>query len=81
MATAKHTGSRSEQTPDDIAFVTGIGSRLRELRGDRTLADIAAAVGTLTPSDLSKIETGKRTPTTQVLGRILRALDATLEIR
>jgi len=53
-----------------------LGKRLRELRGDRTLATVAEAAG-ISPSYLSDLEHGRATPSLDTLELLGRAFGTT----
>jgi transcriptional regulator with XRE-family HTH domain len=66
------------QTEHDV--LSGVGARLREVRRARgtSLTDVARETG-MTPSTLSRLETGKRRPTLEQLLPLARAYDVTLD--
>ncbi|MFE0749903.1 helix-turn-helix domain-containing protein [Gordonia sp. NPDC058843] len=70
---------RNPLTPEQIAAGRRLGSRLRELRGDRSLGDVALGAG-ISPETLRKIETGRMpTPAFATIAALARALGASLD--
>lgn len=70
---------RTPLTPAQIAAGRRLGSRLRELRGDRPPTEISLAAG-ISPETLRKIETGRLpTPAFATIVALARALDASLD--
>ncbi|PPF67507.1 XRE family transcriptional regulator [Rathayibacter tritici] len=67
-------------TPSDDEIVAAVGPRLRRLRTrrDRTLASLAAETG-ISASTLSRLESGGRRATLELLFPIARALGAPLD--
>lgn len=66
---------------DDVdQTLTSVGPRLRALRQERetTLADLAAETG-ISVSTLSRLESGSRRPTLELLLPLARAYDVTLD--
>ena len=66
---------------DDVhAVLTAVGPRLRALRQEhgRTLAEVAEATG-ISVSTLSRLESGKRRPTLELLLPLARALEVALD--
>lgn len=65
---------------EDRAVVAGIGARLRSLRRSRgeTLTAVAAATG-ISPSTLSRLESGKRRATLEMLLPLARTYAVTLD--
>ncbi|MCL2454581.1 MAG: helix-turn-helix domain-containing protein [Micrococcales bacterium] len=59
--------------------MTTIGDRVREARQDKGLTQTDLAGDDLSPSYVSLIESGRRTPTDKALGRIAEHLGTTLE--
>jgi len=66
--------------PAHAAVLEGLGARLRRLRGERamTLADLASAAG-VSASLLSRLESGLRRPTLDVLLALARVHRVTLD--
>jgi transcriptional regulator with XRE-family HTH domain len=60
--------------------LAGVGTRLRQLRTQRqrTLADVSAETG-ISPSTLSRLESGTRRPTLELLLPLARAYGVTLD--
>ncbi|GAA1907114.1 XRE family transcriptional regulator [Arthrobacter gandavensis] len=67
-------------TEEDRAIVAGIGSRLRSLRISRgkTLTEVAGATG-ISLSTLSRLESGLRRPTLEMLLPLARTYSVTLD--
>ncbi|MFJ2506611.1 helix-turn-helix domain-containing protein [Arthrobacter citreus] len=67
-------------TEEDRAIVAGIGSRLRSLRISRgkTLTEVACATG-ISLSTLSRLESGLRRPTLEMLLPLARTYSVTLD--
>jgi transcriptional regulator with XRE-family HTH domain len=63
---------------EDKAYRRVLGDRLRELRGARTQEDVADEA-LVAREYLSKVESGHRNPSLDVLARLARALDVSLE--
>lgn len=65
---------------EDVAMLDSVGPRLRALREERgvTLTDLAAATG-ISVSTLSRLETGVRRPTLELLLPLARFHDVTLD--
>lgn len=55
-----------------------VGARLKELRGERTIEEVASVLG-ISPSALSNYENGIRTPRDQVKIRIARYYRKSIE--
>ena len=55
-----------------------VGTRLKELRGNRTLEEVASELG-ISPSALSNYENGIRTPRDQIKTRIAKYYKKSLE--
>jgi transcriptional regulator with XRE-family HTH domain len=71
----------TERIDRDVETVLdGVGARLRGLRRSRamTLADLAAATGS-SPATLSRLESGERRPSLEVLLRLARIYRVTLD--
>ena len=73
----RQTGPVSDPTPE---FLDSVGPRLRALRRRRgvTLAELAEQTG-ISPSTLSRLETGRRRPTLELLLPLARAHGVTLD--
>ncbi|MEO9327647.1 helix-turn-helix domain-containing protein [Gordonia aurantiaca] len=70
---------RNPLTPEQIAAGRRLGARLRELRGDRPLAEVALRAG-ISPETLRKIETGRMpTPAFATIVALARSLGASLD--
>ena len=70
---------RNPLTPEQIAAGRRLGARLRELRGDRPLGDVASGAG-ISPETLRKIETGRMpTPAFATIAALARALGTSLD--
>lgn len=70
---------RNPLTPEQIAAGRRLGARIRELRGDRPLGDVALGAG-ISPETLRKIETGRMpTPAFATIAALARALGASLD--
>jgi len=69
-----------EDMDDDRVALTGVGPRLRALRQQRdvTLTDLAATTG-ISVSTLSRLESGSRRPTLELLLPLARAHGVTLD--
>ena len=65
---------------DDAARLEALGPRLRRMRATRglTLADVSVATG-VSPSTLSRVETGARIPSLEVLLPLVREYRVTLD--
>jgi transcriptional regulator with XRE-family HTH domain len=63
---------------EDKAYRRALGDRLRELRGLRTQEDVADKA-LVAREYLSKVESGHRNPSLDVLARLAQALDVSLE--
>lgn len=70
----------SETPADDATVLDAVGPRLKALRtsGDRTLAELSAATG-ISVSTLSRLESGQRRPTLELLLPLARAHDVPLD--
>ena len=55
-----------------------IGRRLRQLRGDRTQAEIAQEIG-VTPMAISQYESGNRMPKGPIMMRLARVFGVSVE--
>lgn len=68
-----------DETPDEV-LLRDVGPRLRELRLERglTLDELSAQTG-ISPSTVSRLETGKRKPTLELLLLISRAYHVSLD--
>ena len=80
MSNSKQAG-RDGDTPLDLdKVIAGVGARLRGLRRTRamTLADLAAATGS-SQATLSRLESGERRPSLQLLLRLARTYRVTLD--
>ncbi|MBK3593946.1 MULTISPECIES: helix-turn-helix domain-containing protein [Streptomyces] len=71
---------KSQDAPELDAVLTGVGPRLRRLRKDRgvTLAALAEATG-ISVSTLSRLESGGRRPSLELLLPIARAHEVPLD--
>ena len=70
---------RNPLTPEQIAAGRRLGARLRELRGDQPLGDVASGAG-ISPETLRKIETGRMpTPAFATIAALARALGTSLD--
>jgi transcriptional regulator with XRE-family HTH domain len=63
---------------EDKAYRRVLGDRLRELRGPRT-QEAVADKAQVAREYLSKVESGHRNPSLDVLARLAQALDVSLE--
>ncbi len=63
---------------EDKAHRRALGDRLRELRGDRTQEDVADQAH-IAREYLSKVESGHRNPSLDILARLAKALGVSLE--
>lgn len=57
---------------------TKAGARLKELRGERTIEEVASSLG-ISPSALSNYENGIRTPRDQIKAKIARYYRKSIE--
>ena len=74
-------GALTDTTPDSLASALGqVGPRLRQLRQDRggTLAELSRATG-ISVSTLSRLESGQRKPSLELLLPIARAYQVPLD--
>ncbi|MGP3707089.1 helix-turn-helix transcriptional regulator [Gordonia paraffinivorans] len=70
---------RNPLTPEQIAAGRRLGARLRELRGERPLAEVAVHAG-ISPETLRKIETGRMpTPAFATIAALARSLETSLD--
>ncbi|WP_168700306.1 helix-turn-helix transcriptional regulator [Gordonia paraffinivorans] len=70
---------RNPLTPEQIAAGRRLGARLRELRGERPLAEVAVHAG-ISPETLRKIETGRMpTPAFATIAALARLLETSLD--
>ncbi len=66
-------------TAEQLAAGKRLGERLRQARGDRTLADVAQAAA-ISPETLRKIETGRlATPAFGTIAALARVLPLSLD--
>lgn len=70
---------RNPLTPEQVAAGRRLGARLRELRGERPLAEVAVHAG-ISPETLRKIETGRMpTPAFATIAALARSLETSLD--
>lgn len=70
---------RTALTPEERARGERFGALLRQARGDRSMAEVAAAAG-VSAETLRKIETGRApTPAFFTIAALARALDVSLD--
>ncbi|WP_168704268.1 helix-turn-helix transcriptional regulator [Gordonia paraffinivorans] len=70
---------RNPLTPEQIAAGRRLGAQLRELRGERPLAEVAVHAG-ISPETLRKIETGRMpTPAFATIAALARSLETSLD--
>ena len=70
---------RNPLTPEQIAAGRRLGARLRELRGERPLAEVAVHAG-ISPETLRKIETGRMPPPAfATIAALARSLETSLD--
>ena len=70
---------RNPLTPEQIAAGRRLGARLRDLRGERPLAEVAVHAG-ISPETLRKIETGRMpTPAFATIAALARSLETSLD--
>ncbi|ATD71365.1 helix-turn-helix domain-containing protein [Gordonia amicalis] len=70
---------RNPLTPEQIAAGRRLGARLRELRADRSLGEVAVSAG-ISPETLRKIETGRMpTPAFATIAALARSLNTSLD--
>jgi len=64
----------------DLGLLTQIGIRISYLRKERHLSQLSLAMESLiSPTYLCDLEAGRRNPSLQILARIAKGLDVSLE--